>query len=287
MSNTGIDQERLITVLIEKITFHQSEVETYTTLLEETYKAQAQKEEAAEKTQVARAATASGTGNESDTASEYLSETESGHYVFAPDGFTCHFQGPETDRQARKLKATEERQRIESTARLNFFTRRIEELQEQEKRRQGEAERKPAAKEPSSHTPQSSYASQGKRLSQKDIKYAQAQAQARHWAEARKPNPKVWCSPANQRAIREQKQVSAQEKNRAEYELKRAKRALVEQEQITLTKQKQLNDILAEFQEAITRAERLPTRPLPRYTPPRTPPTNPDHSSDESRESQP
>jgi len=269
MSNTGIDQERLITVLIEKITFHQGELETYTTLLEETYKAQAQKEEPSTGP-VAIGASAPGTETDSEATSGYLSEDDSGHYVFAPDGYTCEFQGPETARQEKKQRAAEERERIENTARLNFFTKRTRELQVKEQRKQEESERKPAAREPSSHTPRATYTTHGKRTSQKDIRYAQAQAQAKHWAEARRPNPRVWCSPANQRAVREQQQASLQAKHQAEYELKIAKRALVEQEQVTLTRQRQLNDILAGFQDAITRAERLPPRPVARYSSPRS-----------------
>mmetsp|Transcript_9685 Transcript_9685/g.13993 ORF Transcript_9685/g.13993 Transcript_9685/m.13993 type:complete len:90 (+) Transcript_9685:5020-5289(+) len=88
MSNIGIDQERLITVLIEKITFHQGELATYTTLLEETYKAQTLKEEAATAPAARAPAAAKAGGNDSNETSDYLTDTDSGHYVFAPDGFT-------------------------------------------------------------------------------------------------------------------------------------------------------------------------------------------------------
>ena len=256
--------------------------------MEETYKAQTLKEEAAT-APAARATAAKAGGNDSNETSDYLTDTDSGHYVFAPDGFTCEFKGPETDKQLRRQKAAEERERIENAARLNFFTSRIHQLEEQARLKAEEAERKPAAREPSSHTPQASY-SHRKKATPKETRRSQAQAQAKYWAETRKPNPKVWCSPANQRAIREQKQASAREQHQAEYELRIATKALAEQEQNTLTRQRQLNGILAEFQNAIARAERThtraPSRPVTR-TPPR-PLTQPnrDESSDESRERQ-
>jgi hypothetical protein len=229
---------------------------------------------------VARAATAP--GNESDGTS---SEPDIGHYVFAADGFTCDFEGPETKRQAQKQLKVEERERTENATRLSFLNARIEQLEEQARLTRETDDRKPAAREPRSHPPRQTYSSysHGKKPSETEIRKRQAQAQAKTWAESRKPNPRVWASPANQRSLKEAKQASLREKHQADYELRAAKQALVNHEQQTVVRQRQLNNILAEFQHALARAERHPTEFPPR---PLTQPNRHSHreeSSDESR----
>lgn len=249
MSNTDDNSEnsedRTISFIIRKITQAQADLAVYTTILGQIYRAREQEADIA----LAKA--------KSEETIESIENTtvDSGHYVFATDGFTCHFEGPGVEEKERQRKASEERERLENAARIKFLSDKLEELQAKERQDQKdrtEEEEKQLAnpKEPVGHP--IGY----KKSTSKQQRFRQAQEQAYAWAAERKPN-NVWYSPANQKAIKDRRAKIVKQQYVAIRQAQFAASRVSRSEAKAANRAKQLDSIIEEFNRARHRAEIL------------------------------
>jgi hypothetical protein len=139
------------------------------------------------------------------------------------------------------------KERHANATRIQYLHNRLDELQALEtkvREEQIEEDKKPAAK----------------RHQSKQDRFSQARYQAQQWAEQRKPNPNVWTSPANQKAIKDRKERAIKQGQLANRQAQYASSKLAAFNVKENARAKQLDSIIEEFQRAQQRAETLPSK---------------------------
>jgi len=139
------------------------------------------------------------------------------------------------------------KERHANATRIQYLHTRLDELQALEtkvREEQAEEDKKPAAK----------------RFQSKQERFIQARYQAQQWAEQRKPNPNVWISPANQKAIKDRKERTIKQGQLANRQAQYASSKLAAFNVKESARAKQLDSIIEEFQRAQQRAETLPSK---------------------------
>ena len=183
MSNCNESIDLSIAIVIKKIEKAQSEVATYTTILAQLYRAKEVDNNFASEP-LASDPIESFETIEFDEAQSFVSE-EYRRYLQV---------------QNENQQEIEKRERLENATRIQILSSRLEELKAIEataKLRKEEGEKKPSA---------NAYRPPGWKVPVgKAERFRQARHQAQEWAEQRKPNSNVWCSPANQKAVKERK----------------------------------------------------------------------------------
>jgi hypothetical protein len=185
MSNTDDNIELSIPYAIKKITKAQTELATYTTILGQLYRAMEADYDLVEPLA-------------SDPIESFGSVELDETHAIVPLECRRHLRA-----QFDSQKATEERERRDNVTRIQFLSTRLEELQAVEaeaKQEKEEGEKKLPAKQHNRHAP-------GWQVPVgKSERFRQARHQAQEWAKQRKPNSHVWCSPVNQKAIKDRKE---------------------------------------------------------------------------------
>ena len=250
MSNTSPPNiEDCITIVIQKIAKAQTEVATYTAILEQLYRAQEaddslengkqQKRTKAEETEPLR----------SDPIDSFETIEFDEHQAPISQEYQQYLLAREKQEEERAA-----RERRENATRIKYLSNKLEELQAHETKVQQEPDNR------DSKLPAKYYQPPGwKASNEKTERFRQARQQAQQWAEQRKPNPHVWCSPANQKAIKERKEkvikLHQVENRQAQYNAKRAATAKAK----AIKKAQQLDSIIEEFHRAQQRTDGSPT----------------------------
>ena len=239
MSNTDDNIELSIAYAIKKITKAQTELATYTTILGQLYRAKEADYDLVEPLA-------------SDPIESFGSVELDEAHAIVPGEYRRHLRA-----QFESQKATEERERRDNATRIQFLSTRLEELQAVEaeaKQEKEEGEKKLPAKQYNHHPP-SWQVPVGK-----SERFRQARHKAQQWAEQRKPNPNTWCSPANQKAIRDRKEKVLRQQQLENRQVQYASEKLSTANVKASARAKQLDGIIEEFQRAQQRAEALPTK---------------------------
>ena len=244
MSNPGNDIDIWISTVIEKISKAQSDLAVYTTILGQLYRAQDADRSNTRHTETLTEKPTEDEPLASDPIESFESIEFDESFAFVPAEYRQYLAAREE-----KQKNEIERERLENSTRIQYLTTCLNELRANENaaRKEEEEDRKPAARPPGWKPP-----------SDKVERFRQARLNAQQWAEHRKPNPNVWCSPANQKAIRERKEkVKRQlqvENRQAQYAA--SKRAAASAK----SRARHLDSVIEEFERAQQRAATSPSR---------------------------
>ena len=243
MSNTNSNIDNSVNIVIGKITKAQTELDTYNTILRQLYRARELDQSLQNSQATAVSKPLASDPNESFETVDTFDEA----YTFIPEEYQQYL-----DARAESQREAERKEREENATRIQYLSSRLEELQAiEDKARQEkeEEDKKPAQK------------AGWKRPTETAERFREARNLAQQWAEHRKPNPHVWCSPAVQKALKESQKAL---KDRGEKAVKQQQLA-ARQAQHTASKKaaattkanaraRQLTSILEEFERAQQRS---------------------------------